>query len=56
MSHKTELVTLITGVFASTFANDLIEKMIITTISMLVATTIAFYWKKYLERKNKRNE
>lgn len=53
MSHKIELITLITAGFASQFAADLMAKIIITTVAMIVGTTFAYYWKKYLERKDK---
>ena len=57
MSHKIELTTLIVAGFASQFATDLIEKIIITTVAMIVGTTFAYYWKRYLERKdNRKNE
>lgn len=55
MSHKIELSAMITGALASTFVNDLIQKIVITTVAMVVGTTVAFYWKIYLE-KRKKNE
>lgn len=54
MSHKIELTAMLTGAFASTFFNDLIEKIIITSIAMLIGTTVAYYWKQYLEKRNKK--
>lgn len=53
MSHKIELTTLVMAGFASQFAADLLAKIVITTIAMLVGTTVAYYWKKHLERKDK---
>lgn len=53
MSHKIELTTLIMAGFASQFAADLMAKIIITSIAMIVGTTVAYYWKRYLERKDK---
>lgn len=49
MTHKIELVTILTGVFTSAFFHDLFDKVIMTVVAMLVATTLAHYWKKYLE-------
>lgn len=54
MSHKIELSAMITGAFASTFVNDMMQKIIITTVAMLVGTTVAFYWKIYLEKRKKK--
>jgi len=54
MSHKIELTSLIIAGFASQFAADLIEKIIITTAAMVIGTTFAYYWKKYLEKKDKK--
>jgi len=55
MSHKIELTTLIMAGFASQFAADLMAKIIITSIAMIVGTTVAYYWKRYLERKDKKD-
>ncbi|WP_445458420.1 hypothetical protein [Flavobacterium sp. HNIBRBA15423] len=56
MSHKIEVISLSTAALASTFTNDLFSKIIISTISMIIATTAAYYWRRYLEKKNKKNE
>ncbi|MBC7847263.1 MAG: hypothetical protein H7Y10_12300 [Flavobacterium sp.] len=53
MSHKIELTTLIAAGFASQFAADLLVKIIITTVAMIIGTTVAYYWKRYLENKDK---
>lgn len=53
MYHKIELFPLLFGAGASFFALELLEKIVITTLAMLVGTTISFFWKKYLENKNK---
>lgn len=53
MSHKIELTTLIAAGLASQFAADLLAKIIITTLAMIIGTTVAYYWKRYLERKDK---
>lgn len=55
MSHKMELTTLIMAGFASQFAADLLAKIIITTLAMVIGTTVAYYWKKHLEKKDKDN-
>lgn len=51
MSHKFDLGCILTGVVTSQFFSDAFEKTIITTFSMLIATTIAFFWRRYLHRK-----
>jgi membrane protein DedA with SNARE-associated domain len=56
MSHKIELITLVIAGFASQFATDLLEKVIITTLAMVIGTTFAYYWKRYLEHKDKNKE
>lgn len=54
MSSKIEILAMVTGGFASTFVNDMLQKIAITTIAMLVGTTVAFYWKIYLEKRKKK--
>lgn len=55
MNHKIEIYSLFIAVFASQFAADLIEKIIITSVAMVVGTTVAYYWRKYLESKDKKD-
>lgn len=45
---------MITGALASTFVNDMLQKIAITTIAMLVGTTVAYYWKRFLESRKKK--
>ena len=54
MAHKIEIATIIVAGVASQFATDLIEKTIITTSAMVIGTTTAYFWKKYLEKKDKK--
>ena len=54
MSHKIELMAMLTGALVSTFVDELIQKIIITSIAMLIGTTVAFYWKIYLEKRKKK--
>ncbi len=54
MSHKIELSAMITGALASTFVNDLMQKIVITTVAMVVGTTVDYYWKKFLENRKKK--
>lgn len=56
MSHKIELVAMIFGALASTFVSDLLQKIVITTLAMLVGTTVAYYWKIFLEKRRKRKK
>lgn len=51
MTNKIELTSLIVAGIASQFATELLMKIVITAISMIIGTTIAYYWKKYLEKK-----
>lgn len=54
MSHKIELSAMITGALASTFVNDLMQKIVITTVAMVIGATVAYYWKKFLENRKKK--
>ena len=54
MSNKIEILAMVTGGFASTFVNDMLQKIAITTIAMLVGTTVAYYWKIFLESRKKK--
>ena len=54
MSHKIELSAMITGALFSTFVNDLMQKIIITTVAMVIGTTVAYYWKIFLENRKKK--
>ena len=54
MSHKIELSAMITGALFSTFVNDLMQKIVITTVAMIVGTTVAYYWKRFLENRKKK--
>ncbi len=50
MSLKIELTAMLAGALASQFVDELIQKIVITSIAMLIGTTVAFYWKLVLER------
>ena len=54
MTNKLEAISLFFGAGASLLAAEALEKIIITSIAMIIGTTIAHYWKKYLEDKNKK--
>lgn len=54
MSNKIEILSLFIAALASQFAADLLEKIVITTAAMMVGTTCAYFWKKYLESKDKK--
>lgn len=56
MSHKIELFAMIFGALASTFVSDLVQKIVITTLAMLVGTTVAYYWKIFLEKRRNRKK
>jgi hypothetical protein len=56
MSHKIELFAMVFGALASTFVSDLVQKIVITTLAMLVGTTVAYYWKIFLEKRRNRKK
>ena len=56
MNHKIEIISLFVAGIASQFAMNLIEKIIITTVAMVIGTTVAYYWKKYLESIDKKDQ
>jgi ABC-type transport system involved in cytochrome bd biosynthesis fused ATPase/permease subunit len=47
--NKIELMSMLGAAFLSTFVMEMMEKVIITTVAMVIGTTIAYYWKKYLK-------
>jgi len=47
--NKIELISMFSAAFLSTFVMEMMEKVIITTVAMVIGTTIAYYWKKYLK-------
>tara|TARA_R110002049_G_C9177884_1_gene563244 strand:- start:3966 stop:4142 length:177 start_codon:yes stop_codon:yes gene_type:complete len=51
---KLELIPIIAGGLTGVFFSELGTKIVITTLAMVVGTTISYYWKKYLIRKNKK--
>ncbi len=53
--NKIELISMLSAAFLSTFVMEMMEKVIITTVAMVIGTTIAYYWKKYL-KSNEGNE
>ena len=50
MSHKYELAPILAGVVTSTFYTELSEKIIMTSVSLVIATTIAFFWRRFLHK------
>jgi hypothetical protein len=56
MNHKIELFTIISAGFLSGIIADALTKIIVTVLAMLIGTTAAFYWKKYLEKKDNSKE
>ena len=47
--NKIELISMLSAAFLSTFVMEMMEKVIITTVAMVIGTTIAYYWKRYLK-------
>ncbi len=54
MTNKIEIGSLVVAAIASSFTSDLVQKIIITSVAMVIGTTVAFYWKKHLEKKYKK--
>lgn len=55
---KLELIPLVMGAWAGIMSHELFEKVIMTSIAMVVGTTISFFWRLYLikKRKDRRNK
>jgi len=47
--NKIELISMLSAAFLSTFVMEMMDKVIITTVAMVIGTTIAYYWKRYLK-------
>lgn len=47
--NKIELISMLSAAFLSTFVMEMMEKVIITSVAMVIGTTIAYFWKKYLK-------
>jgi hypothetical protein len=54
--NKIELISMLSAAFLSTFVIEMMEKVIITTVAMVIGTTIAYYWKKYLKSNEENKE
>jgi len=50
---KPELLSIGMGAGASIFVVESLEKIIVTTLAMLVGTTASYLWRRYLENKEK---
>ncbi len=53
VTHKIELAVPLLGLVSGAFVEDAILKILVTVIAMVIGQTVAFYWKKYLEKKSK---
>lgn len=53
MNQKTEMISLFSGVTTAVFFEDLLLKIVATAVSMFIGATIAFFWRRHLERKFK---
>lgn len=52
MYKPIELAIYMLGFVSSTFFEHQLLKMIMATITMVVATTVSYYWKLFLRRAN----
>ena len=48
MGNKYDVICLFTGVFTSTFFIDTVEKILSTCTAMLIATTMSFFFRRFL--------
>jgi len=53
MAHKIELMVPVFGLITGAFFEEAILKIVVTVIAMVLGQTVAFYWKKYLEKRKK---
>lgn len=51
--NKWDLGCIITGAITSAFLDELMVKVFMTVISMVVGTTVAFYWRRHLHFKTR---
>jgi len=51
---KPELLSIGMGAGATVLAVETLEKIIVTTLAMLVGTTLSFFWRRYLEKNKKK--
>lgn len=51
LGNRYDLFCLLAGVVSSAFVVEFFQKLIITCIVMLISTTIAFFWRRYLHVK-----
>ncbi len=52
MNKPVEIFILFFGFFWGNFFEDLALKILFTVIAMVIGTTVSFYWKRYLIKKN----
>ncbi len=50
IGNKYDLGCVIVGAITSTWFTESVEKVGMTTLSMLIATTAAFFWRRYLHK------
>ena len=53
MSNKYDLACVLIGLVTSTWFTETIEKVLMTSLAMVVGTTIAFFWRRFLHKKFK---
>ena len=50
ISNKYDLGCVLLGVMTSTWFTETIEKVVMTTLAMVIGTTVAFFWRRYLHK------
>lgn len=54
ITHKIEFGSLLISCFISALVDELVLKIVFTSIAMIVGTTFAFFWERYLKDKFKK--
>ena len=50
---RIDLIPIVVGGFTGLFFSELGMKVLTMTTSMVIGTTVSFYWKRYLARRDK---
>ena len=50
ISNKYDLGCVLLGIVTSAWFTETIEKVIMTTLAMVIGTTAAFFWRRYLNK------
>lgn len=50
ISNKYDLGCVLVGIVTSTWFTETIEKVAMTTLAMVIGTTVAFFWRRFLHK------